>query len=225
MKKLLGVLTMALAVVGAGASRASAATLTLNDGPDVWTLTVEENCTTCAVTLSVTYDTTSPRIGTTLQSVQWDLTDPNVNPTDIGFITQTGPDTSATWTFSFNNINNAGGNTGCGGGDANAVCGVASGGDGVNGGIIVSAGTYTWTFSSTFADTLTNLNTGNIRAGYNTAAGDLNTIFSPGGGSFEGGEGSNEAEGQGPGPEPASLLLFGLSMGAAGLRMRRRSKA
>jgi hypothetical protein len=173
---------LALAVAGIALmpARANAATLTLNDGLDVWTLSVQENCSTCAVSLSVVYDPNSARIGTTLQAAQWDLTDPNVNPTSIGFTSQTGA-TTATWTFDFANVTNAGSNAGCGGGDANAVCGVASGGAGVNGGIIVQAGTYTWTFSSTFSPALGTVNTGNIRAGYDSdpdGNGGLNTIFS-----------------------------------------------
>ena len=43
----------------------------------------------------------------------WDLTDPNVNPTIIGF--NSGLSTAGgTWNFSFNGVNNAGGNAGCG---------------------------------------------------------------------------------------------------------------
>ena len=66
---------LALAVAGIALmpARANAATLTLNDGLDVWTLSVQENCSTCAVSLSVVYDPNSARIGTTLQATSLPL--------------------------------------------------------------------------------------------------------------------------------------------------------
>ena len=55
MKKLLfGVGVLALGLLAA-APRVDASTLTLNDGTDVWTLDVEEDCTTCLITLTVVF--------------------------------------------------------------------------------------------------------------------------------------------------------------------------
>lgn len=223
------VVAMALTALALMPKRANAALLTLNDGPDVWTLSVQENCTSCAITLSVTYSASSPRIGTDLGAVQWDLTDPNVNPTVIGFTSTTGTGNNfADWTFSFANVNNTGGSAGCDGGDPNAVCGVHVGAAS-GGGLTVAAGTYSWIFQSTFASLLTNLNTGNIRAAYDVSAGGLDTIFSPGGGTFGGGGGTTGGGGGTSGgggatvPEPASMLLFGAGALAAAYRARRRT--
>jgi hypothetical protein len=208
---------LALAVAGIALmpARANASTLTLNDGNDVWTLTVQDDgCTTCAITLSVTYGANSDRLGDHLAAVQWDLTDPNVNPTVIGFTGTTAP---GTWTFDFSAVNNTGGTAGCDAGDPNAVCGQTS-----QPGATVVQGTWTWSFLSTFASPLNTVNTGNIRAGYDVdpdGNGGLNTIFSPNGGTFggggSGGGGSNV-------PEPASLLLFGAAAIGAVNRMRHR---
>ena len=221
---------LALAAVGLAISpaRANASTLTIADGPDTWRLTTPTSCTAntqCDITLSVTYTAASPRLGTWLQAVQWDLTDPNITPTTIGFQTAT----AGGWTFSFNNVNNQGGNGGCNGGDSNAVCGVETNASS-GGGMLVSAGTFTWTFHSLFASNIASFNTGNIRAGYSVdpdGNGGLNTIFSPNGGTFGGGgSGGGGAGGGGAGggniPEPASLLLFGAAAVGAVNRIRNR---
>jgi hypothetical protein len=213
-------------------AKTEAAVLTINDGTDVWSLDVSVpsgGCTTCAVTLQVVYGAASVRIGTFLDSVEWNLTSPNVGPVNAGsvgftgFIVDpagpTGPFNEGTneWNFSLANLNA----NQCGGGSGNSTCGAfvgtsvpaAAGGYGpITGGL-----TLQWTFLTTFSSPLTTLQTGNIRAAYNTSTGSNAGIFSPGGGTFGGSGGST-----GQVPEPASLMMLGI--GALGLasRMRRR---
>jgi len=219
---------VALAAVGLAVlpARANGSTLTLMDGTDTWTLSVQDDgCTTCAISLSVTFGASSARDGDHLAAVQWDLTDPNVNPTTIGFNsgTSTAP---GTWSFDFSAVNNTGGTAGCDAGDPNAVCGQTS----QPGATVVSGATWTWNFSSTFANPLNGVVSGNIRAGYDVdpdGNGGLNTIFSPDGGTFGGGgSGGGGAGGGGAGgsnvPEPASLLLFGAAAIGAVNRIRQR---
>jgi hypothetical protein len=212
--KRISVMTMALGVMALAPTRADAALLTINDGADVWTLTVQDGCTTCAVTLSVTYTNSSARLGDFLQGVQWDLTDPSVQPTDIGF-TSTTAGTTSDWAFDLGVVSNGGCNTNSTG----AVCGQWQGS---GTGFPVSVGTFSWSFNSTFASQLANLVSGNIRAAYDVdpdGDGPLGKIFSPDGGTFGGG-------GSGGGgstiPEPASMLLFGVGALAAAKRARRR---
>ena len=127
--KALGLFVVVLSMSMIISSKAEATSvLTLMDGTDTWTLTVETSCTTCAIELKVVYGASSSNVGTYLNAVQWDLTDPNVNPTTIGFttFTATTPTNTGSWTFAFNNLND----NGCNGGDPNAVCGEFTGGTG-----------------------------------------------------------------------------------------------
>ena len=127
--KALGLFVVVLTMSVIISSKAEATSvLTLNDGTDTWTLTVQTSCTTCAIELKVVYGSPSPNVGTFLDAVQWDLTDPNVNPTSIGFTTFTAstPTNTGSWTFSANGLNA----NQCGAGDPNAVCGAFGGGTG-----------------------------------------------------------------------------------------------
>lgn len=179
--------------------------LTLMDGTDTWTLQVQDNCTTCAVTLKVVYGAASARAGDLLQAIQWDLTDPNVTPATIGFAT-TNAGTTANWSFSFDNLNN----NGCTGGSSNSVCGAYSPGFGF--GPITDGETLTWTFNSVFSTPLpAALSTGNIRAAYNTVAGGNAGIFSPGGGDFT----------PVSAPEPSTVLLVGFALAGLGIVRKR----
>ena len=214
MVKKFTIVALALIALAAMPRRADAALLTINDGADVWTLNVATGCTTCAVTLSVQYTAASARLGDFLESVQWDITSPSVQPTTVGFTNTTAGSTSD-WDFALGVVDASGCNTNTSG----AVCG-AWVGSGT--GFPVAIGTYTWTFNSIFAATLQNLFSGNIRAGYDVdpdGSGPLGKIFSPDGGNFGGG-------GSGGGgstiPEPASMLLFGIGAMATAYRARRR---
>jgi PEP-CTERM motif len=227
--KALGLFVVVLTMSVIISSKAEATSvLTLMDGTDTWTLTVETSCTTCAIELKVVYGSPSPNVGKYLDSVQWDLTDPNVNPTTIGFTAATGftastPTTTGSWAFSFNGLNA----NQCSAGDPNAVCGAFSGGtnSGTNVqataggfGAIANGSTLTWTFSSTFASALpASLTSGNIRAAYNDATGQSNGIFSPGGGDF----GGATPSGTPSVPEPSSLILLGVGLLASRLIFKR----
>ena len=126
--KALGLFVVVLTMSVIISSKAEATSvLTLMDGTDTWTLTVQTSCTTCAIELKVVYGSPSPNVGTFLDAVQWDLTDPNVNPTSIGFTTFTAstPTNTGSWTFSANGLNS----NQCGAGDPNAVCGAFAGWD------------------------------------------------------------------------------------------------
>jgi len=210
------VVVLTMSVIMSSKAEAVSDVLTLMDGTDTWTLTVETGCTTCAIELKVVYGAPSPNVGTYLNAVQWDLTDPNVNPTTIGFtgFTATTPTNTGSWTFSFNNLSN----NGCNGGDPNAVCGEFTGGTGAqdtaNGfGAIANGSTLTWNFSSTFASALpATLNTGNIRAAYNDANGGNAAIFSPDGGDFGSATPSGTPSGTPSVPEPPALILLGIGL-------------
>ncbi len=220
----LATLVAALATVAAVSTQAEAALLTINDGVDVWTLDVTTGCTTCTVTLSADFNAGSARIGTFLDSVQWDLTNPNVNPTNVTsptFLTSTTAGMAANWAFLEANLNA----NNCTGGNENAVCGFYS----TNGvGPITATTNYQWVFSAQFASTLASVTAGNIRAAFNNADGSNAGIFSPGGGTFvttTATPTSTTTPTTGNVPEPASLSLFGAALVAAAYRLRRRRNA
>jgi PEP-CTERM motif len=210
------VVGLALAALALMPRRADAALLTINDGNDVWTLNMQENCTTCAVTLSVTYTAASARLGDLLQGVQWDLTDPNLTPSTIGFSATTAGTTSD-WQFDFGTVSNGG----CNFNATGSACGQWIG---AGGGFTVATGTYSWSFNSTFDSNIGTPISGNIRAAYDVdpdGNGPLRANFSPGGGDF-----TPCVPGQCPGvtiPEPASMLLFGVAAMAMAHRVRRRA--
>src|SRR5688572_10727378 len=89
------------------AAPTSAATLTLTDtfgGTDtIWTLTVETGCVTCEISLTAFFedpDGAGPGLnayaGTYLDSIQWVIESPSVDPTTVGFVSST---TGSTWAF------------------------------------------------------------------------------------------------------------------------------
>jgi|SRR5688572_6551401 hypothetical protein len=225
----LATLAAAFATVAAVSTQAEAALLTINDGADVWTLDVETGCTTCTVTLTADFNVGSTRAGTFLDSVQWDLTDPNVNPINIG--DETLPDVFNTaapgggptnWTFVAANLNA----NDCGGGNQNAVCGFYELGVGL--GPITTSTLWTWTFEAQFAAPLTSVTSGNIRAAFNNANGSNAGIFSPNGGNFTTsgqtttGQTTTGQTTTGTVPEPTLLSLFGAALVGAAYRLRRR---
>jgi hypothetical protein len=93
------------------------------------------------------------------------------------------------------------------------------GGTGGGFGPIANGSTLTWTFDTTFTGPIGSTFSGNIRAAFNNSNGNNFNIFSPGGGTSDGG-GSDTVV-----PEPASLALFGLGALAAAARARRRKSA
>ena len=207
------VVALALTALALMPKRADAALLTINDGTDVWTLNVQTACSTCNVQLAVTYLGTSARLGDSLQGVQWSITDPNVAPTNIGF-TGTTAGSFGDWDFDHGTVSSGGCNFNANGDACGQWVGAGIG-------FTVAAGTYNWSFSSQFANTLGTLLTGNIRAAYNVdpdGQGPLGKNFSPNGGNFRDGGGNDTVV-----PEPASMLLFGLGAMATAHRVRRRA--
>ena len=211
MKRLLAVCGMAVAILGFGGTRAQAASVstTIFDGTDVWTLTIaDDTCTNdCDVTLSVEYDG-SARTGDELLAIQWGLDGATVSDENLVSATQ------GTWTYSDGVVANGG----CSGNNLEDACYNSTGAD-----VIVADGTITWTFTADFSST--DYTAGLIRAAYDVdpdGSGPLGKNFSPGScpfGQICGGEGEGSQ-----GPEPASLLLFGMGLSAAGVRMRRARK-
>jgi PEP-CTERM motif-containing protein len=210
------VVALALTALAVMPRSADAALLTIIDGTDVWTLNVQDACSTCAIQLGVTYSASSARLGDNLQGVQWSIDSPNVVPTTIGFTGTTAGSTSD-WTFDYGVVSSGGCNPNANG-DA---CGQWVGA-GV--GFPVAIGTYSWSFSSQFASTLGTLVSGRMRAAYDVdpdgPTGPLRKNFSPdttnfGGGGSTGGGGATV-------PEPVSMLLFGAGALATAYRARRR---
>ena len=232
------------------AAPTSAATLTLTDtfgGTEtIWTLTVETGCVTCDVTLTAFFkdpDGGGPGLnaytGTYLDSVQWVISTPDADPTDIGFLSTTAG-SAADWSFSLDS-SLSGGNQ-CNGGATDAICGewitaATAGGFGP----IVSGSTLEWKFETTFASALPDtLVAGNIRAAFNSInpkngkVKNFNT-FSPGGGGFVTTSTtttpstttttpSSTATPSGVAPEPTMLTLFGAGLVLAGRRLRRKTR-
>jgi hypothetical protein len=246
MRKIVQVLILT-GSMAAFAGSASAATLTLVDtyggAETIWTLTVETGCVTCDVKLEGFFKdpaggAVNPYTGTYLDSVQWVVSNPNVDPTDVGFQTTTAG-TAANWEFDFDESLSAGQ---CGGGAQDAVCGEwISGGAGGGFGPIVNGSTLEWTFQTEFASQLPDqLVAGNIRAAFNTiskkgAVKNFN-IFSPNGGTFQTSSttstpaattttttASNNTNTSGSVPEPGMLSLLGIGLVVAGRRLRRKA--
>jgi hypothetical protein len=208
MKRLLAVCGIGIAILGFGGTRAYASTIQIVDGTDLWTLTVEDGCTTdCDVSLSVLYDS-SVRTGSELLAVQWGLDGATVSNENLVSAS------NGTWTYGAGIVNDGG----CGGGNLQDACFDTTGTP-----VIVADGLYTWTFTADFSDST--FTAGLIRAAYDSdpdGSGPLGKLFSPGScalGQICGGEGEGSQ-----GPEPASLLLFGMGLSAAGVRMRRARK-
>lgn len=226
------------------AAPTSAATLTLTDtfgGTEtIWTLTVETGCVTCEVSLTAFFKDpdgagagVNAYTGTYLDAVQWVISNPNADPTDIGFLSTTAG-SSADWSFSLD-TSLSGGNQ-CGGGATDAICGewvTATAGGGF--GPIINDSTLEWKFETTFASALPDtLVSGNIRAAFNTIKNgkvkNFNT-FSPGGGSFTTSTTttttttpSSTATPSGVAPEPTMLTLLGAGLVLAGRRLRRKTR-
>ena len=228
------------------AAPTSAATLTLTDtfgGSDtIWTLTVETGCVTCDISLTAFFEDpdgagagVNAYTGTYLDSIQWVISDPDADPTDIGFLSTTAG-SAADWSFVVDsNLSSSG----CGGGASDAICGDwVAGGAGGGFGPIVSGSTLEWTFETTFASALPDtLVAGNIRAAFNSinpSNGKVKNfnIFSPGGGLFVTSSTTttttatpttSTATPSGVVPEPTLLTLFGAGLVIAGRRLRRKT--
>lgn len=242
-------------VMFAAAAPSSAATLTITDtfgGSDtIWTLTVETGCVTCDVTLTGFFQDEAGAdqnayAGTYLDSVQWVISNPNVNPETVD-LTSTTAGATTDWDFDIDENLSA---NGCGGGAADAVCGEwISGGSGSGFGPIVNGSTLTWNFETTFASALPDtLVAGNIRAAFNTINPNNGkvknyNIFSPDGGVFQTSSTTTTTPAttttatpaattttpatttttSGTVPEPTLLSLLGVGLAIAGARMRRKS--
>ena len=238
--------TLLTAVIAWGTtSPVSAATLTLVDtfgGSDTtWTLDVQDNCELdCSVVLSVFFEdpagaAENAYAGTQLQSIQWVVSQPNLNPDDADIQSTTGAGNAP---GSWDTFLNAGVNAnGCGAGANDAVC--SNWNVDLLGLPVVNNATYSWTYSVDWSDLLTVADTGNIRAafhdgfGQNGKAQNFN-IFSPGGGTFTPTTTEIPTTTEVPTttesptteniPEPTLLTLLGAGLVMAGRRMRTRKR-
>lgn len=214
------------AVLALSPSIAEASVLTITDtyggSNTIWTLTTENSCTTCAITLEVYFEDPSgvannAYTGQFLDSVQWkiDGADPSTASVDT-----TTAGLASDWTTAVDASLNA---NQCGGGANSAVCSQTTSPLGF--GPIANGSTLTWVYSATFASGLPAVLTeGNIRAAFNNADGSNFNIFSPDGGTFTNGGGGSTGGGGQTIPEPASLALFGLAALGLGRRSRRNRK-
>ena len=212
--KTLGLFVVVLSMSMIISSKAAATSvLTLNDGTDTWTLTVETGCTTCAIETQgcLWLAVAECRDVFGCRSMGSDQSECKSDFDRVDGFTSTSPAPGGTWTFTANNINA----NQCGGGSDNSVCGAFTGGTLTQmtaGGFgpIANGSTLTWSFSSTFASALpASLTSGNIRAAYNNADGSNFNIFSPGGGSFGGATPSGTPSGTPSVPEPSTFILLG----------------
>lgn len=199
-----------------------------------WTLVTQDNCTTCSVLLTASFNgTNNYYAGTYLDSVQWVVSQPNISPTSVGydgFYVNGGldPQWNQQWGFAIGQSLNANQCNGSSSGN-HAICGEwLLGGTGGGYGTIQTGSHLAWAFQTTFNATLTQAVTGNIRGAFNTANGRNYNIFSPGGGSFTSG-GCTNVGGCAPPPpppppvpEPAGLVLTGTGLMFVAYRLRRR---
>ncbi len=203
------------AVLALSPSTADASVLTITDtyggSNTVWTLTTQNSCTTCAITLEVEFQdpagiANNAYTGQYLDSVQWKID--GADPTVVGFLSTTATNAVTTsWTFAQDKSLNA---NQCGGNGNDAICGQTNNTLGF--GPIVNGSTLQWTFNTTFASPLpASLTGGNIRAGFNNSRGQNFNLFSPGGGTFTNGGGGSTGGGGQTIPEPTSMALFGLA--------------
>jgi hypothetical protein len=225
-------------IMAAFTGSASAATLTLVDtyggAETIWTLTVETGCVTCDVKLEGYFkdpagSAVNPYTGKYLDSVQWVVSDPNADPTDVGFQSTTAAATTD-WKFTIDSNLSSGQ---CDGGAQDAICGEwISGGAGGGFGPIVNDSTLEWNFQTTFASALpADLVAGNIRAAFNKINphnGKVQNfnIFSPNGGGFQTTSSTStntDSSGSTTVPEPGMLSLLGIGLVVAGRRLRRKA--
>ena len=230
MRKLVKTFLAVTVVAWAFALPVSAATLTIVDSITVngvtsdttWTLTIDDGCIVCSASLEAEFEDPAGSgvngyTGTYLDSVQWVVSDPNVNPTAVS-LDATNAGLTTDWDFDIDESLNA---NGCGGGAQDAICGEwISGGTGNGFGAIVNGSTLFWDFTVTFDSILTEAEEGNIRAAFNRANGKNFNIFSPGGGSFSTEIVTTTSEIV---PEPTLLTLLGGGLLIAGRRLRRKT--
>lgn len=229
MKRTFLATALAGAFLVAAAGQAQAALLTITDDyGTIWSLDIATGCTTCAVTLTAELTNPSGEAGKYLDSVQFQVGGQTIS--SINFLS-TNAGVLADWSWATGNLN---ANQCTGPNPTHSACGEwVSGGAGGGFGPLVAGSTLFWNLDVTFSSLFSTATTGNIRAAFNEVDGKGKTtnfyIFSPGGGTFDGGIDGGEdgggvdgGEDGGSAPEPAVLALFGLALAVAGSRLRRR---